>query len=60
MIYSKGLWSCGKFNFHLLLGHELARSLIHLRIVNADAAKYGEGLEKADFGLVEFLTVLLK
>ena len=45
---------------HLLLGHEPAGAFVHLRVVNADSAKDGEGLKQADVGLGKLLTFVLK
>jgi len=38
---------------HFLLGHQLAGSLVHLGVVDPDAAEDGEGLEQHDVGLPE-------
>ena len=44
---------------HLLLGHHFAGAVVHLRVVDADAAEDGERLEQAHVRLVELLTPLL-
>ena len=38
---------------HLLLGHELAGALVHLGVVDPDAAEDGERLEEDDVRLDE-------
>ena len=44
----------------LLLGHHLARAVVHLGVVDADAAEDGERLEQAHVRLVELLLTLLE
>ena len=44
---------------HLLFGHHLAGAVVHLGVVDADAAEDGERLEEAHVGLVELLITLL-
>ena len=48
-----------KVMLDLLLRHHLARAVVHLGVVDADAAEDGERLEQAHVCLVELLLPLL-
>lgn len=48
------------FESHLLLRHQLARGLVHLRVVNAEAAEDGERLEYRHVRVGERRTVILQ
>lgn len=46
------------FESHLLLGHQLARVLVHLGVVDTQAAEDGERLEQGDIAVGEGDVVL--
>ena len=45
---------------HFLLSHHLDGSLIHLGVMNADAAEDGKGLKERDIRLLEGRSIILK
>ena len=44
---------------HFLLGHHFDGALVHLGVVDADAAEDGEGLKQSDVRLIESGTSVL-
>ena len=45
---------------HFLLSHHLDGTLIHLGVMNADAAEDGEGLKERDIRLIEGRSIILQ
>jgi hypothetical protein len=48
------------FAYYFLLGHQLARVLVHLRIMYTQTAEYGERLEDGHITLAKLTLVLLQ